>query len=304
MRNPRRSATIAAVPAVRHTAPLVRLVLALGAVLSLLAGIQLFLLPGRTDDFFAWTIGTRSSAAFLGAFYWGSVAIAFTSFRRREWARARVGLYGLLAFFWVTLAATLAHLDRFHLGEGGTAARISAWAWLLVYVTIPPLTTAALALQWRIRGDDPAAGAPMPATQRLVIAAIGAALVVLAVVLFVAPGTAAEIWPWQLTPLTARASSAWVVGLGVILLTMAWDGDLERCVPAAAGIVGLPVLLAVALVRLRGDVSWTAGAAYVVVLAVLWLVAGIGVVLGARRQATAAGLRSPAAPAAPATPAS
>lgn len=291
-------------PAVRHTAPLVRLVFALGAVLSLLAGIQLFLLPGRTDDFFAWTIGTRSSAAFLGAFYWGSVAIAFTSLRRREWVRARVGLFGLLAFFWVTLAATLAHLDRFHLGEGGTAARISAWAWLVVYLTIPPLTTAALIVQWRVGGADPAPGAPIPTAQRTLIAAIGAGLVGLAVVLFAAPGTAGEIWPWELTPLTARTSSAWVLGLGVILLTMAWDGDLERCIPAAAGVVALPVLLAVALVRLRSDVSWVAGAAYVVGLAVVWLVAGVGVVLQARRRALTAGISSRAAPGAPASPAS
>lgn len=286
---------------VRETGPLVRLVFALGALLSFLAGIQLFLLPHRTEDFFAWTIGTRSSAAFLGAFYWGSVAIALMGLRRPEWVRARVGLYGLLAFFWVTLAATLAHLDRFHLGAGGTAARIAAWAWLAVYVAIPPLTTVALLVQRRFTGGDPEALAPMARAQRAVLLVLGLALVGVATLLFAAPRTSSDIWPWALTPLTARASSAWVVGLGVILLTMAWEGDLDRVVPAAAGVAVLPVLLAIGLLRLNDDVTWAAGAVYLGVLAVVWLLAGAGVLVAAFRR-TPVDVTRPATRGAPASP--
>lgn len=43
----------------RHsqTTALMRFALILGAVLTLLCGIQLFALTGHTADFFAWTIG-------------------------------------------------------------------------------------------------------------------------------------------------------------------------------------------------------------------------------------------------------
>lgn len=285
----------------RRTVPLMRLVFALGALLSLLAGIQLVVLPRRTDAYFAWTIGTPSAAAFLGSFYWGAVAIAGTSFPRRAWARARAGVYGVVAFFWVTMATTLMHLDRFHLDSGGPAARVSAWAWLIVYLVIPPLATVALVLQHRARGVDPVRAASMARPHRLALAVAGSSLVALSILLFAAPATASDIWPWQLTPLTARAASAWVVGLGIILCTMAWEGDHDRAAPAAWGVAVLPVLLVVSLVRLEEDVRWTAGTAYVVVVAAVWALGGVSVLAAGRRRGE---VSAPAAPAAPASPGS
>src|SRR5215469_12802383 len=61
-----------------HNRPLVpgmRALLYAASILVLLAGIQLFVFTGRTDDFFAFTIGNPLSALFLGAGYWASVAI-------------------------------------------------------------------------------------------------------------------------------------------------------------------------------------------------------------------------------------
>ena len=59
------------------------------AVLVLLAGIELFAFTGRTDRFFAWTIASPLSAAFLGAGYWAAVAIEALAGRQRLWANAR-----------------------------------------------------------------------------------------------------------------------------------------------------------------------------------------------------------------------
>jgi hypothetical protein len=286
---------------VRSTGSPARLVFALGALLSLLAGIQLFVLPDHTEEYFAWTIGTRSSAAFLGAFYWGAAAVAVVSLRRAQWARARVGLYGLIAFFWITLVTTFLHLDRFHLGDGGSAARIAAWAWLLVYLVLPPLATAAVVLPRRMGGTDPAALMPMRGWHRAALLVLGTGLLAIAVILFTSPTAASGIWPWDLTPLTARASSAWVVGLAVILVTMAWEGDLERVIPAAVGIGALPVLLGIALGRLADEVDWVAGAGYLVVVAAVWLAGGLGVLVGWWRRSAQA-ITTPAAPAAPASP--
>jgi hypothetical protein len=42
-------------------------------LLVLVTGVQLYLLTGQTERFFAWTIASPLTAAFLGAAYWASV---------------------------------------------------------------------------------------------------------------------------------------------------------------------------------------------------------------------------------------
>ena len=50
-------------------APAVRIVLLVAAALVFLAGVQLFVFPLRTDEYFAWTIASPMTAVFLGAAY-------------------------------------------------------------------------------------------------------------------------------------------------------------------------------------------------------------------------------------------
>lgn len=272
----------------RRTGPLFRFVFASGGILSFLAGIQLFAFSERTDDFFAWTIAVPASAAFSGAFYWSSVVIAAASFPRREWARARVGLYGLVVFFWLTLAATLLHVDKFHLGAGETAARVSGWIWLVVYVVVPVFWIVAFVVQSRIEGPDPPIETPMPAGYRAVLLVIGVVLLVVGVVLFAVPSAAADIWPWPLTPLTSRASGAWLVGAGLVLGTMWRERDFDRALPGAAFCTSVSVLLAIALVRYPDDVEWGRGAVYVVVLTAVFALGVIGLVRARRPRVASA----------------
>ena len=53
-------------PRYQVTLPLTRFVLIAGAALTLLAGIQLFVLSDHTAEFFSWTIKAGSTAAVLG----------------------------------------------------------------------------------------------------------------------------------------------------------------------------------------------------------------------------------------------
>jgi len=105
------------------------------------------------------------------------------------------------------------------------------------------------------------------------------------VALLVAPESTADLWSWPLTPLTARAVGAWLVGLGWAA-THAWlIDDVDSVQPLGLTGVAFVVLQAVALVR-YGDVlawpSWQA-VAYLVVLGWIGLVA-----LGILRAAAAA----------------
>lgn len=268
----------------RRIGSLFRFVFVLGGFLSFLAGIQLYVFAERTDEFFAWTIAAPLSAAFSGSFYWSSVVIAAVSYPRREWARARVGLYGLVVFFWLTLAATLAHLDKFHLGAGETAARVSGWIWLVVYVVVPVFWVVAFVAQSRIEGPDPPIEMPMPAVYRGALLVSGVALLIVGVVLLVAPGAAADIWPWPLTPLTSRASGGWLVGAGIVLATMWRERDFDRALPGAAFCTALSVLLAIALVRFSDTVEWGRGAVYAVTVAVVFVLGLAGLVLARRAR--------------------
>lgn len=269
--------------AVRTTGHLFRFTFASGAILSFLAGIQLFVLTERTDEFFAWTIAAPLSAVLFGAFYWGAVVIAVFSLTRREWARARVGLFGLVVFFWLTLATTLLHLEKFHLGEGESGARVSAWIWLVVYIVVPVFWTISFADQRRRRGVDSPARSAMPVAYRRALLVLAVVLVVLGIVLFAATGLAADIWPWQLTPLTSRATASWLVGLGLVVGTMWHERDLDRALPGAALMTTVSVLLLVGLARYySGDVEWGRGAVYAVAVAVTGLLGLLGIAAAVR----------------------
>jgi hypothetical protein len=145
----------------------------LGALLVTLAGIQLYFFSTRTDKLFAWTIDVPVTAAFLGAFYWTSLFLAVQSAIQKRWAMARVGLVGVQVFLWLTLVATLLHLDRFHLTADDRFTRGAAWLWLIVYIVDPPLLTYAYLRQVRLRQQDPPRHHPTPPDTSLVQSRIG-----------------------------------------------------------------------------------------------------------------------------------
>ena len=70
----------------KHTHPAFRIIFHLGSLLSLLAGIQLFLLSDKTDLYFSWTIQSTLTAATIGAFYFGTMTFSFFAARESVWA--------------------------------------------------------------------------------------------------------------------------------------------------------------------------------------------------------------------------
>lgn len=180
-----------------------------------LAGIPLFLGSDQTDQYFAWTIKPPLTAAFLGALYWASVPLVLLSSRERLWARARIAVPAVLVFTALGLLATLLHLDRFHLSSTILVARGVAWAWLAIYVLVPPITLTLLVGQLRRPGADPPRQAPLPQWMRALLAMQAAVMLAFGVALFLMPEATSPLWPWALTPLTAPAVAAWLVGLAV-----------------------------------------------------------------------------------------
>jgi len=101
----------------------------------------------------------------------------------------------------------------------------------------------------------------------------------------VAPSTARTLWPWPLTPLTARAVSAWLIAFGVAAVLTLIERDLSRLTAGAVAYTVFGVLELLALLR-YGDVGrWDspAGIVYLVVLISVVPVGAIGCWLVADR---------------------
>jgi hypothetical protein len=256
----------------------VRAILWIGGGFVLIAGIQLFVFPARTDEIFAWTIDSRMSATCLGAFYGSGAVLALLSAREPVWSRARLGVPGVLAFVWLTLAATLLHLDLFHLDDGDARARIAAWTWLVIYIAEPPLLLLAFVLQLRAPGGNPPRSDPLPGPYLTLLLSQAALLLALGAVLFAVPLEVAEIWPWQLTELTGRAIAAWVVALGGLLAAIAWEGHRGRIRLGIYMLVALVALLAIALARFGEELDFSSAEAvvYLASLASLGMTAAWG----------------------------
>ena len=111
--------------------------------------------PTRPTRYFAWTIQPPLTAAFLGAAYLAGCTLVLMSLRAVPWAHARAAVVTILVFTVLTLVATLAHLDRFHLRRPALAARAAAWFWLAVYVSVPVVLVVLLVLQQRAQGVHP-----------------------------------------------------------------------------------------------------------------------------------------------------
>ena len=259
----------------RPTLRSMRAAFLIGCVLVSLAGIQLYLLTGHTDRFFAWTIGVPLTAAFLGAFYFTSLALAFGSASRRLWANARVGVPGVELFLVMTLVTTLLHLSKFHLHQGALVARGAAYLWLFIYAAAPTGLAVVMVLQYRVRGADPPQTDPLPSWLRVGVGVHSAAALGFGVALFAAPTATAKIWPWALTPLTARAMASWLLGLGVVLACAFAENDRRRVRVAFPAYTVLGTLQLVAVARYAGDLD--GGAVRIgLYLAVLATMVGIG----------------------------
>jgi hypothetical protein len=188
--------------------------------------------------------------------------------RTRAWAHARVPIVTVLVFTALTLTATLLHIDRFHFSVGAPIPRAAAWFWVGVYVVVPLALTLLAVRQQRMPGDDPVRLQPMPRWLAALLTVQGAILLVVGAVLFAVPSTARTLWPWPLTPLTARMVAAWLAAFGIAAVLALAERDLERLEISAIAFVLFGLLQLLALARFGGTVRWGSAAAtgYLVVL--------------------------------------
>jgi hypothetical protein len=185
-----------------------RLAFRVSALLAVIAGALLFIGATRTDDYFSWTIDPPQTAAFLGAAYW-SAAVLFTwASAQRQWERLRIAVFPELTVAVLLLIATFLHLDKFH-------DDIFGYFWVAAYSAAPPVLIYLVATTRTDGGGGREPLLPMPAWLRLALVLQAAAFAVYGAGLFVSPSGFDGAWPWALTPLTARAIAAFLLGFAV-----------------------------------------------------------------------------------------
>jgi len=169
--------------------------------------------------------------------------------RQPAWERTRPAAVAVMVLMAPTLVATLMHLDRFDLRSP------FGWVWLAGYAGLPTAILGFVVLQRRTP-RVPSPPWPLPAWLSFTLAFYGVGLVAMGLALFLEPEATAARWPWELTPLTARAVAAWVHALGAGVLAVAWEDDRRRFGPLAAMFVAAGALQLVAVARYGSEVDW------------------------------------------------
>jgi membrane protein CcdC involved in cytochrome C biogenesis len=225
----------------RLTTPRMRMIFWVFAGLALIAGALLFVGATRTDAWWSWTIAPPLTAATLGAFYWAAFVLILAAARSEGWAEARSAAYPVAVIALLLLVITLIHLDRFDLDS------LFGIFWVAIYALVPPLLVWALAEQLRAPGDVPRPSRRLPGALRAVLIFEGVAMLAAGGLLLIAPGTADDLWPWALSPLTSRAIGAFVFGIGLAALIAARDDDPVSFRGAALAYTALGLLELLAL---------------------------------------------------------
>jgi hypothetical protein len=253
-----------------------------------LIGLPLVLLTTQTATYFAWTIEPPMTAAFLGANYWSSALLAMLAARETLWARGRVSVSVALAFAPLTTIATFLHLGQFHLDT------VYGWFWVAAYTVYPLQLGYFLVRQLRTPGNDPPRERALPTWVKAILGLQAVLLIPLGVALFLIPNRVAELWPWVLPPLSARAVSAWLIAFGVLAAHAIVENDFMRVRSAMLGYPFAGALHALMLVRFSGDVRWEEPGAMVYVgFIVSFFALGIwGFLTESRARRAAAGTRS------------
>jgi hypothetical protein len=259
--------------------------LVVAAILVFIIGIPLFLLSEQTQQYFAWTIASPLTAAFLGAAYWSSCLLEWMASREKRWSNARIAVPAVLLFTALTLGVTLLHLDRFHLYDEVFITKFIAWVWVVVYATVPIIMSILLVVQLRAPGEDIGKAEPLAQWVRILLAVQAVVMAGVGIALLVVPESVAPFWPWDLTALTGRAIGAWLTSLAVAAAQMAWENDYRRSRAALFSYGLLVVLQLLAIARYPNEVAGSGASLwmYLLFLGSMGLVA-VATIRGAMRH--------------------
>jgi hypothetical protein len=259
-----------------------RLVAAVVVGILFTAWFALYLHPGETDHRFAWTISSRMTALLMGAGYGSAILFYLRVLFGRRWHRVALGFLPTAVFTWFLAGATALHWDKFRHGS----FPFLLWVWIYA---VTPLLVPAVWL-WN-RPRDPGtledADVELAGPIKAVLVAAGILLLAVAVAMFARPTALIGVWPWKLTPLTARAVAGFVALPGVAWLAMAADGRWSAGRVAVQTVALGVVLLLGAVIRAWSEFDHSNPLSYLYVGGLVGTLIGLAALYGLEERAVA-----------------
>jgi hypothetical protein len=207
--------------------------------------------PASSATNFAWPINPVVMAAVLGAFYISSAPLFLLPLFAKHWENIRVMILPAALFCTVQLAATFLHWDKFSIGT------TPFYVWFASYLLPPPIF---LAVYWWHQRKASLQAAPssdsIPSWLHRLLILCGGLLTLIAILTFFFPGFLISVFPWQLTPLTARSLSGWLIAVCTLMISMARENDRRRVRLATPMLILLVPVLLMQMLRFANEVNW------------------------------------------------
>jgi hypothetical protein len=178
--------------------PSTRVVSAFIAPFLVLAFAVLVPQPSDTGRLFAWEIKSAMSAMVLGSVYLGGAYFFLRAAFAARWHTIAGGFPPVATFAGLMGITTVLHWNRFIHGN------LAFWLWVGLYFTTPFVV---IAVFFHNRGERlPQTGNELliPRGVAWVMVVSSAMALLVSGVLYLLPHEAIRLWPWRLTPLTAR----------------------------------------------------------------------------------------------------
>lgn len=232
-----------------------------------LAFVSLYGAPGSTERYFAWGITPDLTPLLMGAGYGAGVYFFYRVVTVDEWHRVHVLFPGIAVFTLAMGIATVLHWDAF------TRGHFSTWLWVFLYVVTPVLIPALWVYNGRTdpgrptpgnvtaesanSGSVPSAVATVPPVVRWTSGFVGVVLTAVILILFVRPGPMIDLWPWAVSPLTARVLLGWASVFSIVSVFFAFETRWSAArIPIESLVIWFGLLL-IGFARSWGDVDPT-----------------------------------------------
>lgn len=187
-----------------------RLVLIFVVPFLLLAFLILYFFPDLSGERFAWGIKPHMTALFIGSGYLGGAYMFIFAIFGKRWHRVKAAFPSVATFTVAMLLATIIHWDRFDINH------FPFQLWLILYI-ITPFIVPYLWIKNRVTdpGTPESGDMIVPTFAKWAFMAFGVIGISMAIFMFIFPQSMISIWPWTLSPLTARILGGWFGLLGV-----------------------------------------------------------------------------------------
>ena len=218
----------------------VKLLLLGAGLLSIVTGPVLFLFPNHTALYFAWAIKNPLTPVFMGACYLSAGIVVLLALKSDRWSVARMVMPSVMIFAVTMLIAVPLHLNIFNWSHP------IAWAWFAVYLIAAPVSIILFLITERSYRPREMNGPQLPPLVALGMVLFAGLLAIVGLALYLIPQQIAPIWPWPLTPLTARVVGGWILAVSTSpwmlarhpRLDVAWITLLANCLLAALWLIG------------------------------------------------------------------